>query len=84
MRLHSESRRALVTNFSNWFIKCHDLKLEDVNTAKLASEFAFDMCIQVELATGILAPEMIEVERCVRDEIDDLQMERWDELGRPL
>jgi len=27
---------------------------------------------------------MIDGKRCVRDEIDDLQMERWDELGQPL
>ncbi|RZN07585.1 hypothetical protein CWO91_26670 [Bradyrhizobium genosp. SA-3] len=84
MKLASDWERGLVIQFATWFIKQHDLKLEDQSTPALAAEFAAEMCEQVDCAINVEAPSREEVERWVREEISDLQMEEWDQLGRPL
>jgi hypothetical protein len=84
MKLSNDWERGLAIQFASWFIKQHDLKLDDANTARLAAEFAAEMCRNVEDAIDIEAPPREDVERWVREEVRDLAMEDWDQLGRPL
>jgi hypothetical protein len=85
MKLNDNYERSLVVAFSTWFIKKHDLKLDDENTARLAAEFAAELCQQVENGIGIEAPDPDDIERWVRQEVRDLLVEGdWDQLGRPL
>ncbi|RXG84162.1 hypothetical protein [Bradyrhizobium vignae] len=84
MKLAEDWERGLVIQIATWFVKRHDLKLEDQSTTTLAAEFAADMCEQVEAALSVEAPSREDIERWVREEVSDLQMEEWDRLGRPL
>jgi hypothetical protein len=84
MKLSNDWERGLVTQFADWFIKKHDLKLDDANTTRLAAEFAAEMCGNVEDAINIEAPSREDVDRWVREEVCELAMDDWDQLGRPL
>jgi hypothetical protein len=42
------------------------------------------MCEQVDAVINVEAPSREDVERWVGEEVSDLQMEEWDQLGRPL
>jgi hypothetical protein len=84
MKLNNEWEHGLVVQFATWFIKKHDMNLEDESTVTLAAEFAAEMFEQVEASLNIEAPSREDVERWVCEEVRDLQMEEWDELGRPI
>jgi hypothetical protein len=77
MKLSNDWEGGLVTQFADWFIKKHALKLDDANTTRLAAE----MCGNVEDAVNIEAPSREDVDRWVREEVCELAMDDWEPVG---